>query len=164
MCVRDSLHSSNIKILDDGKIAFGAIYEDRNWIKETFIGNAVEWKWYGCVAVVDLAKQEIVDSARTKSIKVRDRQSSAKDIWQDIDTHNFMRVKNNTIEVKLGEYTRTSLKYTPKPCVKYVDKISGIRNKLHQKDATIEVVTPETKEQNTTNVVLANKGKSGYGD
>ena len=68
--------------------------------------------------------------------------------------------RNNPDAVK--KYMETSGKNTQAADV--FSLTEKVRNKLHQKDQPTEVVTPEPKEQNTTNVVLANKGKSGYGD
>ena len=45
-----------MKVLDDGKVAFGAIYEDRHQINETFKGNGIECYWKATAIIWDPEK------------------------------------------------------------------------------------------------------------
>lgn len=108
MLVRNSLNGTQLKVLDNGMVAFGAIFEDRHFTKETYLGG-IEWYWRGAALVMDPENGSIVAQCNTARINVRDRYDPNKDKWKYIDTKDFIDFKDGTLTVRLGQYTSGSV-------------------------------------------------------
>lgn len=112
--VKNDLMHMQMQVLDDGKIAFGAIYEDRHWINETFKGNGIEWYWKASAIILDPETGNVVASCGTGRLNVRHRTDPNKDLWNKIDGKDFMEFDGETLRVSLkGKdelYTEASTK------------------------------------------------------
>jgi len=107
MMARNCLDSTQIKVLDNGLIAFGVIFEDRYFVKSSFMGG-IEWYWRAVGIVLDIENGAVVAKCATPCINVRDRFDPNKDKWKHIDTHDFMNVKDGKLTVRLGAYESAS--------------------------------------------------------
>lgn len=107
MMARNCLDSTQIKVLDNGLVAFGAIFEDRYFVKSSFMGG-IEWYWRAAGIVLDLENGSVLAKCATPCINVRDRYDPNKDKWKHIDTHNFVDVKDGKLAVRLGSYESAS--------------------------------------------------------
>jgi len=182
LCVRNELQSTQLKVLDDGKVAFGAIYEDRHWVNETFKGNGIEWYWKASAIILDVEKGNIVASCSTARENVRHRTDPNLDLWNKIDNHDFMDFDGKTLKVALKnastkqEYAKASVevdfeKYNQnlenmldeKNKEQITSSMQKVRKLLESKTGKSST-TNKDKKPVITNIVLANKGKSGYGD
>lgn len=173
MLVKNELQKYQIKDLGDGKVAFGAIFEDRHWVKETFRGNGIEWYWKGAAAIIDVENCGLVASCETANERVRHPTDSKYDLWNKLDSE-FITIdeKNGKLTVGLkadkkngGEYyTKASIDYKEK-IVEYDEKMLELRisNKLQElKDKThtdnIEDI-PHAKTQVLRELAKDNLGK-----
>ena len=182
LCVRNELQGTQLKVLDDGKVAFGAIYEDRHWVNETFKGNGIEWYWKASAIILDVEKGNIVASCSTARENVRHRTDPNLDLWNKIDNHDFMDFDGKTLKVAFKnastkqEYAKASVevdfeKYNQnlenmldeKTKEQITSKMQKVKKMLESKTGKSST-TNKDKKPVITNVVLANKGKSGYGD
>lgn len=182
LCVRNELQGIQLKVLDDGKVAFGAIYEDRHWVNETFKGNGIEWYWKASAIILDVEKGNIVASCSTARENVRHRTDPNLDLWNKIDNHDFMDFDGKTLKVALKnastkqEYAKASVevdfeKYNQnlenmldeKNKEQITSSMQKVRKLLESKTGKSST-TNKDKKPVITNVVSPNKGKSGYGD
>jgi len=105
LMVRNSLNHTQMKILDDGLVAFGAVFENRHWVEEKMLGGGIEWYWCAAAVLLDVEKGNVVASCNTDTINVRDRYDPRRDKWKYIDTQDFMDFEDGKLTVRLGSYT-----------------------------------------------------------
>lgn len=103
LLVRNDLHKFAIKVLGDGKIAIGGIYEDRHWTGESFRGGGIEWYWKASAVVVDLQDDAcgIVAECHTDRINVRHRYDPNLDLWNKLDD-DFMKIDERNGKLTVG--------------------------------------------------------------
>lgn len=103
LLVRNDVIKFDIKVLDDGKILIGAIYEDRHWAGESFRGGGIEWYWKAAAVVIDLEGEGcgLVASCQTSRINVRHSSDPNQDLWNKLDDR-FMTINPQTGELTIG--------------------------------------------------------------
>ena len=101
--VRGQLIKFAVKVLGDGKIAVGGIYEDRHWVNETYKGNGIEWYWKASAVIFDLQNDAdgVVAECHTDRINVRHQTDPNRDLWNKLDD-NFMEIDEKTGKLTVG--------------------------------------------------------------
>ena len=108
MTVRNDCLSQDIVELGGGYVAIACLYEDRNWRSNVGYSGGVGWYWNGEVAIVHLDKG-VGQIANTGSLCVRHPTDSYRDIFDNIDKKDILRVENGKAIVRLGGYSSASV-------------------------------------------------------
>ncbi len=108
MTVRNDCLSQDIVELGGENVAIATLYEDRNWRSNFDYSGGVGWYWNGEVAVVNLDKG-VGEIANTGSLCVRHPTDSYRDIFDNIDKKDILRVENGKATVRLGGYSSASV-------------------------------------------------------
>ena len=106
LLVLDDAIATDIKILDDGKILVGSVYEDRHWVGTTKLlrGNGIEWYWKVAAVIIDLESEScgLVAECKTPRINVRHKTDPNQDLWNKIDRDEFMILDPKTGILTVG--------------------------------------------------------------
>lgn len=108
MKVRNDCLSQDIVELGGDYIAIATLYEDRDWHSSAGYSGGVGWYWNGEVAVIHLDKG-VGEIANTGSLCVRHPTDSYRDIFDNIDKKDILRVEDGKAIVRLGDYSSASV-------------------------------------------------------